>query len=141
MGDSYSDDRGITRIMAAVSPEAKKRERLRKREYSRKYQQNLREKNPKRKRQLWHEHYERLKASAFTKLGGKCVKCGIDDVRVLQIDHINGGGTRESKLRGNLFAYRRVINGDSDLQLLCANCNWIKRHERKEYAQLRIDGY
>jgi len=71
----------------------------------------------------------RLRMEAVLALGGNCANCGEDDVRVLQIDHINGGGSAErktSKAWGtNLLA--RVISGDVDgLQLLCANCHMIK---------------
>jgi hypothetical protein len=70
-------------------------------------------------------------------LGGKCVRCGFSDARALQIDHRNGGGSRESKsLRGAKISFqlKRVLAGDNNYQLLCANCNWIKRFENGETA-------
>lgn len=75
------------------------------------------------------------KAVAYSALGGKCGRCGFRDTRALQIDHINGGGSRENK--GSRNYYRRVtesvIEGEGKYQLLCANCNWIKRAENKEH--------
>jgi hypothetical protein len=66
-------------------------------------------------------------------LGGKCVKCGFSDTRALQIDHVNGGGTKE-RVKDSRIAEKNVINGNTtDYQLLCANCNWIKRFENKEH--------
>ena len=67
-------------------------------------------------------------------LGGKCVKCGFSDWRTLQIDHINGGGTRENKESGNnLYQhYTRIKKNPEKYQLLCANCNWIKKYENNE---------
>ncbi len=73
-------------------------------------------------------------------LGGKCVRCGFDDYRALQIDHINGGGHKERKELGfNGSFHKNVMNSHSNnenkYQLLCANCNWIKRVENKECAK------
>ena len=31
-----------------------------------------------------------LRLQAFQALGGRCARCGFDDVRALQIDHVNG---------------------------------------------------
>lgn len=73
-------------------------------------------------------------------LGGCCVRCGFSDIRALQIDHVNGGGTREKRNGGTYQMYRRlyrmVLNNEviRDYQVLCANCNWIKRHENHEVA-------
>ena len=90
-----------------------------------------REFNTRRNREKWRE----LKNKIFDKYGGKCVKCGIDDFRVLQIDHVNGGGRQEFKqyTTGYYQYYKRVLSDDTGkYQLLCANCNWIKRWEEVE---------
>jgi hypothetical protein len=75
-----------------------------------------------------------LRDEVFIILGGKCTHCSITDKRVLQIDHINGGGRRDRKnYTTEANYYRHIININCDgYQLLCANCNWIKRYERKE---------
>lgn len=67
-------------------------------------------------------------------MGGKCEQCGFDDPRALQTDHINGGGTAEQRIMGNATArfYAKVLANRSDYQLLCANCNTIKKIEMKE---------
>jgi hypothetical protein len=73
-------------------------------------------------------------------MGGKCVKCNFSDWRALQIDHINGKGGKEIKEHqnnGTLSQYYKNIElsflaGLNEYQLLCANCNWIKRSENKE---------
>lgn len=66
-------------------------------------------------------------------LGGKCVKCGFSDPRALQIDHINGDGNlmRTRSNHGWSQFYREIISKkyDGKVQLLCANCNWIKRRK------------
>jgi hypothetical protein len=68
-------------------------------------------------------------------LGGKCVKCGFCDYRALQIDHINGGGhAHRMKFNNNPLRYLKDIKENLHLyQLLCANCNWIKRYENDEH--------
>ena len=69
-------------------------------------------------------------------MGGKCLKCGFSDYRALQIDHINGGGYYERKKalskNFNRRAIRSVEAGEKKFQLLCANCNWIKRWKNNE---------
>jgi hypothetical protein len=87
-------------------------------------------------------HHER-RMKAFELLGGKCANpfnlphpdwC--NDWRCLQIDHINGGGCEHHKKRKAQGIISDVIK-DPDrklkYQLLCANCNWIKRFKDKEH--------
>ena len=61
-------------------------------------------------------------------LGDKCVHCGMTDQRCLQIDHIDGGGVRESRSLSStgIIAKAKRLKGKG-YQLLCSNCNWIKR--------------
>ena len=69
----------------------------------------------------------------------KCKKCGFDDWRALQIDHVNGNGKQESKIMKQYYAYFRHIKENiQNYQILCANCNWIKRYENKEHYQKYI---
>ena len=70
-------------------------------------------------------------------LGGECIKCKFSDIRALQIDHIDGGGhIQQKQMGGRYYVYKYYLeNKDlikNELQLLCANCNWIKREENKE---------
>ena len=68
-------------------------------------------------------------------LGGVCVKCGFSDPRALQIDHQNGGGVKDRKRRGMYAIIKDILEGNiKPYQLLCANCNWIKRYENNENA-------
>lgn len=80
---------------------------------------------------------KRLREEIITKLGGKCAKCGFTDARALQIDHVNGGGTKDRKSHARqVYYYRYVLSriepDAGEYQLLCANCNWIKRTEKQE---------
>lgn len=84
-------------------------------------------------------YYQRLKREAYFVLGNKCCRCGFPDHRALQIDHINGGGLKDDLMRHHQTHYRAVINSmklqEGRYQLLCANCNWIKRWENNEHRK------
>ena len=80
-----------------------------------------------------------LRKRVFFKISGsinpKCVRCGCDDARLLEINHKNGGGGRESQ-RGKLSAriYHDIAMGRrnvSDLEVLCKPCNGIHALELK----------
>jgi len=73
----------------------------------------------------------KLREQAFDVLGRTCVRCGFSDVRALQFDHINGGGGKERRELNDTHRYYKSIieAGATKFQVLCANCNWIKRIE------------
>ena len=57
----------------------------------------------------------------------RCSECGCDDIRILEINHKNGGGTKEVKGCGNQF-YLDIVKGRrviDDLNLLCKVCNQV----------------
>lgn len=65
----------------------------------------------------------------------KCVRCGCDDSRLLEINHKNGGGNLELQKgkRSNQF-YRAIAKGlrpTDDLELLCKPCNAVHALELK----------
>jgi hypothetical protein len=74
-------------------------------------------------------------------LGGKCVRCGFSDWRALQIDHVDGHGKDHRRELGSKFSsqFRKEVMTDTTgkYQLLCANCNWIKREENDENRKQR----
>ena len=79
----------------------------------------------------------KYRMSVLEMLGLECVQCGFSDIRALQIDHVNGDGFKERKTErviGNPYKVmlKKVIEGSKDYQILCANCNWIKKVENKE---------
>lgn len=86
-------------------------------------------------------HRARVKAKLFELMGGRCVRCGFEDIRALQVDHVNGvpAGLRrvpQNPHRGGYKLYLAILAGKyalEDFQLLCANCNWIKRVVNREY--------
>lgn len=72
------------------------------------------------------------RSKAIEYLGGICAKCGFFDTRALQIDHVKGrNGIPRSN---NPSFYQDILRnkvGDK-YQLLCANCNQIKKVENNE---------
>jgi hypothetical protein len=74
--------------------------------------------------------------AVMERLGKVCVQCNNTDERWLQIDHIHGGGTKERRKHlHSLGYYQQMYDHLEDYQILCANCNWIKRHENKETSR------
>ena len=81
-------------------------------------------------------YHEEQKTKLFNLLGGKkCVDCGYDkDVRALQFDHIadDGHNTRRKKGQSDQTRYaywlRNPELAKKKLQVLCSNCNQIKRY-------------
>jgi len=80
-----------------------------------------------------------LRVQALMFLGGRCAKCGNTDMRCLQIDHVNGGGTKENKKVHSRGIAMRVFQNPGEYQVLCANCNWIKRFDLNENKQRKED--
>lgn len=74
--------------------------------------------------------------------------CGCTDIRALQIDHVNNDGAEERRKIGGAFGPKggqmplsrhkmqaiylmALEDAEGRYQLLCANCNVIKEHERR----------
>jgi RNase P subunit RPR2 len=97
--------------------------------------------HPKTVKKIKQRYRTKLKMQIMELLGNKCsnpdcyVLGGCKDLRCLQIDHVHGGGCKERKFHSE-ERYRRIrdkiLSGSKEYQLLCANCNWIKRVENKE---------
>ena len=93
-------------------------------------------------------HYNHIKFELMEFLSGnppQCIKCGFRDMRVLQFDHINGTGAKnKKKFKGQktemLYLYYHPLEAKKTIQVLCANCNWIKRYEKLEYNRMRQVG-
>ena len=83
------------------------------------------------------ERRKELRLTIIKKLGGKCVRCGFQDYRALQVDHKEGGGHRTwQETRSPERYYKNILENleSGNYQLLCANCNLIKRYERQEWG-------
>jgi hypothetical protein len=81
-------------------------------------------------------HQQRVRRRLLDALGGKCITCGFSDWRALQIDHTNGDGRSDPHRYGSRNNYAKVVLANpSKYQVLCANCNWIKRYENGEHRR------
>lgn len=78
--------------------------------------------------------YKKVRDEVVQKLGGKC-PCGFADPRALQIDHIHGGGNDDRRKFGGRWRlfYEYVADNPAKFQILCSNCNAIKRIENSEH--------
>jgi len=80
------------------------------------------------------KRHQILRFKVLQKLGNKCVRCGFDDWRALQVDHVKNNGHEERKKLRPRELYEKILELPKDeleenYQLLCANCNWIKKYE------------
>ena len=107
------------------------------REYKKLVMRKLRSKNPEHYREQSRQAKYRLKEKVFNLYGRKCVICGFEDIRALTLDHVNNNGAEERKIIGERGVYRRALNEKykSEYQILCMNCQFIKRVEAKRQNQ------
>lgn len=66
----------------------------------------------------------------------KCNVCEINDIQVLTFDHIHNNGKDDREYFANsdkmvLYYVQHPEEAKKELQVLCRNCNWIKRLERR----------
>ena len=77
--------------------------------------------------------YWKRKISLLKELGGKCVRCGIDDIRVLDIHHIDPSKkvTPEKRVYNWTRRFKDWEANKGNLEILCSNCHriqtWIER--------------
>lgn len=97
--------------------------------------------NQERVKKQWRDKRRHIRFQVLEALGGRCVRCGFSDARALQVDHVHDDGYVDRKERGVSFQrlmYNAILAGEQDqYQLLCANCNWIKRWEATEAGLIR----
>jgi len=74
-----------------------------------------------------------LRQRVLSLIGARCCRCGFDDARALQIDHKYGGGTKERRRFSYTTYYLHTLHHPENYQVLCANCNTIKRVEKAEW--------
>lgn len=111
--------------------------------YYKEYQWTERNRQYKREWKKRHPEYpvlawQRQKERVFALYGSICVKCGFSDKRALQLDHVQDDGHKHRRTRrdGRRTTDCRRAWADAAhsyqpdrFQILCANCNWIKRGE------------
>lgn len=83
------------------------------------------------RRQTRRKGYWQRKLKILEVLGGKCVRCGNSDIRVLDLDHIDPDKKNKPAHRNYPTPIRVALweKEMDNLQILCANCHRIKTHE------------
>lgn len=71
---------------------------------------------------------DKFRKAIIENYGSACAFCSFSDERALQLDHINGDGFKEKK-DATYYKKHAQEPDRKRYQLLCANCNWIKRYE------------
>lgn len=76
------------------------------------------------------------KRKIVDQLGGKCKSCGVNDIRVLEINHIDRNKKKRPKNlnytnNGRLKEWKDNMN---NIELLCANCHRIHTYQQMGYG-------
>jgi hypothetical protein len=106
------------------------------------YVKEWRKKNKKRFHESQKRNYDKMRIEMLThysKGTPKCKCCGETGLVFLSLDHIKGNGSEErrkidprGKIGGNGFAYwLKKNNWPKGYQVLCYNCNFAKRQNKK----------
>lgn len=98
------------------------------------------------KNEINKRHQVKLKTEVMSHYSGNpvpfCNECKIEDLRILTIDHIDGGGRKELlalEMKGGGGFYRHLRNSDypKGYQVLCFSCNQSKHiNESDDGAEL-----
>jgi len=99
------------------------------------------QKNTVRIKEYRKEYHAKLRLEVLAKIDPtmKCVMCGCDDTRFLEVNHIKGGGKKEQqRFKGDnhgssqniIMLIHKGKRDVEDLNLLCRVCNSIDHLER-----------
>jgi hypothetical protein len=72
-------------------------------------------------------YYDKLKREVIEGYGGRCECCGNDHLPHLTLDHVNGGGNQERKVKSSRTLYTRLRREGfprGEYRVLCFNCNF-----------------
>lgn len=105
------------------------------------YEKNKLNSEWKKRKENYNKHYRfHIRLDLMEILGGSmCIFCGYSsDIRALQIDHKYGTGPKDrERFKSNYKMYRYYRDHPEEakgkLQVLCANCNAIKKINNQEY--------
>jgi hypothetical protein len=118
----------VAKFMAACARYREKhRDKLN--EKSRKWQAKWRKANPNASREKGRRANNLLKARVFMFHGGKCNwrDCNINNMQMLELDHVQGNGHIERKTMSYDKMLKRSLRFPQEYQLLCGNHNNWKR--------------
>lgn len=112
-----------------------------KKAYARRYYQAHKHEQKEQRRIYNHQRLRRIKLEVLSHYSGGppyCLQCGIDDLDVLCIDHIDGGGEKHRRNLGVLsgssfYSWLQRERYPEGFQVLCANCNLKK--QMREWAR------
>ena len=100
------------------------------------WNRNYRKQHPLTVAKIKYRYYDKRKMQCFQHYSPelKCQKCGFDDIRALSIDHIDGNGRAHRKQIGGVSINIWLVTHGypPGYQVLCMNCQFIKKHERQE---------
>ena len=99
--------------------------------YMQKYVERNREALETRKQSWSQRRFSDLKTEVIAAYGGRCVCCGVDEPRLLTIDHSNRDGKEHRKQLGrkNVYQFLKEQGWPQDgYRLLCISCNWVTRY-------------
>ena len=121
-------------------------ERIRRKNDSRRYYKDINVKNKYHSAQK--RYRDKIRKEILELLGSKCNNpynlehldwC--NDINILQIDHINGcGAIQRRKECGSFYVVilDKIKNGSKEYQLLCPNCNWLKKIKNYETGKKKV---
>lgn len=95
------------------------------REYTKQWKKN----HPEKEREYNKNQYKKVRISVLNIISNgnpRCVRCGCDDINLLEINHKNGGGQKEFDKENTQNFYRKIykrVRKIDDLELLCKVCN------------------
>lgn len=117
-------------------------------EYQRVKAKRWRETNREKSLEVYKRHNRKVRLQALQMISGlevpECYMCGCNDLRVLEVNHKNGGGSQEYKSlrkKGRTIyfvivkGYRKV----DDLEILCKVCNAIHYVEQRFGLKYRVE--
>lgn len=120
-----------------MSPEGLLVHRVRSTEATRRW----RARHPDRVRESRRLVYLNRKRRALEILGGaRCVNCGCDVIDFLEINHINGGGSKEHRMNGRVGTADRLLSGkrkSDGLNVMCRVCNAMDYLKAKNPIEVR----
>ena len=107
------------------------------REQKREVMRRLRANDPDKYAEQSRQSKKRLKDNVFHIYGQICASCGFEDRRALTLDHVLNNGAEERKEIGERGVYIRALLPENmaEYQILCMNCQFIKRVESQRQNQ------